>query len=106
MRNIRQKVEKATLAADTAVFNDAQLFVKEPQIRQKVEKATLVADTAVFNDAQLFVKELQQSGCFLRFKLDDQGRITSIAWAHPKQQQNAMKYHSVIIQGNMSNTCM
>ena len=75
-------------------------------IRQKVEKATLAADTAVFYDAQLFVKELQQSGCFLRFKVDGQGRMTSIAWAHPKQQQNAMKYHSVIIQDNTFNTCM
>ncbi|CBJ27979.1 putative far-red impaired response protein [Ectocarpus siliculosus] len=62
------------------------------------------ADNGVFNDAQLFVSHLQQSEAFMRFKADEQGRITSIAWAYQQQKYNAVRYHSVIVQDNTFNT--
>lgn len=64
------------------------------------------ADNGVFNDAQLFVSHLQQSEAFMRFKADEQGRITSIAWAYEQQNYNAVRYHSVIVQDNTFNTNM
>ena len=57
-----------------------------------------------FNDAQMFVKLLQEESCWMRFKTDEDGRMTSIAWAHEAQQLNALRYHSVIIQDNTFNT--
>ncbi|CAB1105322.1 unnamed protein product [Ectocarpus sp. CCAP 1310/34] len=62
------------------------------------------ADNGVFNDAQLFVSHLQHSEAFMRFKADEQSRITSIAWAYQQQKYNAVRYHFVIVQDNTFNT--
>lgn len=58
------------------------------------------------NDAQELLAHLQKTECFLRFKMDNEGRVTCIVWAHQQQQAMAMRYHSVIIQDNTFNTNM
>ena len=63
-------------------------------------------DNAVYNDAHMFLKQLQQGNCFLRFKMDEEERLSCIAWAHEEQVLNALKYHSVIIRDNTFNTSM
>lgn len=69
------------------------------------QASTTAYDSSGYNDAQLFVRNLQQDSCFLRFKMNTEGCITCIAWAHHAQQLNAMRYHSIIIQ-NTFNTSM
>ncbi|CAB1111409.1 unnamed protein product [Ectocarpus sp. CCAP 1310/34] len=56
------------------------------------------------NDAQELIAYLQKTECWLRFKVDNEGRITCIVWAHQQQMAMAMRYHSVIIQDNTFNT--
>lgn len=56
------------------------------------------------NDAQQLVQRLQLEDCWMRFQLDEGGRIRRIAWALEEQRQNALRYHSVIIQDNTFNT--
>lgn len=64
------------------------------------------ADASAYDDAQRFLKQLQQENCFVRFSTDEDDRISCIAWAHEEQVQNAVRYHSVIVQGNTFNACM
>lgn len=56
------------------------------------------------NDAQKLIKTLEGEGAFVRFKLDDDSRLVSMAWAHEVQRENAVRYHSVIVQDNTHGT--
>ncbi|CAB1115131.1 unnamed protein product [Ectocarpus sp. CCAP 1310/34] len=40
----------------------------------------------------------------MKFKMDEHNRIKCIAWAYPEQEQNARRYHRVILQDNTFNT--
>lgn len=62
------------------------------------------AEDGYFNDAQLLLKKLQERRCWYRFKMDLQSRLTCIAWAHPEQKLNAMRYNSTIMQDNTFST--
>lgn len=55
------------------------------------------ANNGGLNDAQLLVTQLQEADAFMRFKMDDEGRLVCIAWAHEEQRCNAVRYHSVIV---------
>lgn len=56
------------------------------------------------NDAQQLLERLQLEGCWMRFELDNAGRITRIAWATDEQRKNALRYYGIIIQDNTFNT--
>ncbi|CAB1112238.1 unnamed protein product [Ectocarpus sp. CCAP 1310/34] len=56
------------------------------------------------NDAQQLLERLQLEGCWMRFELDNAGRITRIAWATDEQRKNVLRYHWIIIQDNTFNT--
>lgn len=38
------------------------------------------------NDAQQLLHQLEQDGAFKNFKLDEENRLTDIAWAHEEPQ--------------------
>ena len=65
--------------------------------------ASKATEAGYFNDAQLLLKKLQDSNCWYRFKMDLESRLTCIAWAHPEQKLNEMRYSSLIMQDNTFN---
>ena len=72
----------------------------------EVKSSADASDASAYNDAQRFVQQLQQEKCFMSFKTAEDSRISCIAWAHEEQVQNAVRYHSIIVQDNTFNTCV
>lgn len=56
------------------------------------------------NDAQEFLRQLEEDRAFKHFKLDEENRLTDIAWAHEEQQRNAEKYFPIIVSDTTFNT--
>eukprot|EP00904_Undaria_pinnatifida_P012885 jgi/Undpi1/8727/HiC_scaffold_25.g11191.m1 len=56
------------------------------------------------NNAQELLLRLQLEGCWMRFTLDDKGRINRVAWALEAQRTTALRYYPLIIQDNTFNT--
>ncbi|CBJ33576.1 hypothetical protein Esi_0519_0001 [Ectocarpus siliculosus] len=76
---------------------------KVRSVRARLDKQRL-EDAGGANDAEQLLERLQLEGCWMRFALDEAGRVKRIAWALVEQQKNALRYHSVIIQDNTFNT--
>lgn len=56
------------------------------------------------NDAQQLLEQLQLEGYWMRFEVDEAGRIKRIAWALDEQKKNALRHYPPIIQDNTFNT--
>lgn len=56
------------------------------------------------NDAQQLLHQLEQDGAFKRYKLDDENRLTCLAWAHEEQRRNAEKYFPVVVSDTTFHT--
>ena len=56
------------------------------------------------NDAQEVWLRLQLEGYWMRFTLDDKGRINRVAWALEAQRTTTLCYYPLIIQDNTFNT--
>ncbi|CAB1105544.1 unnamed protein product [Ectocarpus sp. CCAP 1310/34] len=56
------------------------------------------------NDAQQLLHQLEQDGAFKRYKLDDENRLTCLAWAHEEQRRNTEKYFPVVVSDTTFNT--
>jgi len=72
-------------------------------MRAKIDSAKTAAE-GYCNDAQRLLKRLQDKGCWVRFKMDDESRLVRMAWAHPDQKLNAMRYSSIVMQDNTFST--
>ncbi|CAB1104719.1 unnamed protein product [Ectocarpus sp. CCAP 1310/34] len=55
-------------------------------------------------DARQFLGKLQKEDLWVRFQLDEDRRVTHIAWALDEQKRNALRYSRIIIQDNTFNT--
>ncbi|CAB1112473.1 unnamed protein product [Ectocarpus sp. CCAP 1310/34] len=56
------------------------------------------------NDAQQFLHQLEEDGAFKNFKLDEENRLTDIAWAHEEQRRNTEIYFPIIVSETTFNT--
>lgn len=86
----------------TALFPSQLTQVRN--IRTKVDNSHASASAAAESaakDAQLFLAQAQEENCFLRFTLDEDKRLSCVAWAHEQQVLNATRYHSVVILDTM-----
>lgn len=55
-------------------------------------------------DARQFLGKLQKDDVWVRFQLDEDKRVTHIAWALDEQKRNALRYSRITIQDNTFNT--